>query len=155
MRLPLPIVKNRYIYFRGMGIDRRAKNNTVCIYAEGLADNKDFLKTNGVEVDEKVLKKMQPLDVKRVIIEAEYLTENTTRYSGFIMCDHHMKLLPEMAVRFVVKQMAKYIMNDVIKKLVNFQNTPWMKEYNENYKDNQDFYDWINGCQEKWKSQQK
>jgi hypothetical protein len=43
LSLPVPLIKDRSAILRGVGINRIKKNGTICVFAEGINNNKEYL----------------------------------------------------------------------------------------------------------------
>lgn len=135
LSIPIPFIKDRCTYLRGVGIDRLQRNGTVCIFAEGINTNKDYQARHKVNIDER-MKGKELLDLKHFVVELKYVSEKETTYNGYALVDHHIPLLPESLIAFVAKEIAKYLFNNLIKQLKNFEASVWFKEKVQNYEDN-------------------
>lgn len=93
MSFPIPFVKDRCLYIRGLGIDMLKESGVVCIYAQGINDNEQFLDKYKINAKE-VMKRRQKLDLKHFVIELKYVDNKTTEYCGYAKIDHHLSLVP-------------------------------------------------------------
>jgi hypothetical protein len=50
LSIPIPFIKDRCALLMGLGFDRIDYNNTVCIYAEAVTLNEQFLSKNKIEL---------------------------------------------------------------------------------------------------------
>lgn len=144
LSIPIPFIKDRCTLLRGVGFDRIQKKGSVCIYAEGVSLNREYLEGVGLLGEcEKMMKGRELLDLKHFAVELRCVGEELTEYCGYALVDHHIPLLPERLVALVAREMAKYLFNNLMKKLMRFEESVWAAEARENYSENSEFYDWI------------
>ena len=142
MSFPVPFVKDRCLFIRGLGIDMSRQSGVVCIFAQGINDDDQYLKRQNINVNEK-MKKRQLLDLKNFAVELKYIDEQITQYSGYAKVDHHLTLVPEAVLLLIAKEMGVFLFKKLMKKLLNFENTVWAKQLKQNYAQNAQFYDWL------------
>jgi hypothetical protein len=48
LSIPIPFIKDRCTFLRGVGFDRLQANGTVCIFAEGINEKKEYLQRHKI-----------------------------------------------------------------------------------------------------------
>ena len=61
------------------------------------------------------------------------IDENTTEYSGYVLVDHHLSIVPDKILMFIAKEFGTSIFRKLVKKLLDFDNSVWAKEMKDNY----------------------
>jgi hypothetical protein len=72
LSIPIPFIKDRSTFIRGIGIDRLEKNGTACVFAEGVNANKEYLQRHKIDIEQK-MKGKELLDVKHFASELTYV----------------------------------------------------------------------------------
>lgn len=49
LSIPIPLIKDRSCLLRGIGFQYKERPHKVCIYAEGITDNKDYLQRHNID----------------------------------------------------------------------------------------------------------
>lgn len=70
VRIKVPFIKDRCAFVRGVGFDRIASSNTICIFAEGIT-NKDLLAKEHIDFA-KAIAGCELLDLKHITLELKY-----------------------------------------------------------------------------------
>lgn len=61
------------------------------------------------------------MDFKHFAVEMTYINEKRIEYTGYAVVDHHIGMIPDSLVLFVVKEMAKHVFNKLFKQLQKFE----------------------------------
>ncbi|KAL4476819.1 hypothetical protein ABPG72_010656 [Tetrahymena utriculariae] len=137
LKMDIPFISDREAFVHGIGVNRLHKDGSIIIMARSIDKDVECQKETGIDVP--TTSKCVRVDIPFFTFIFKPLSETKLQLYSVCNMDAHLKLVPDSIINLVLRKFAYFLFEKMIEQNQKFKGSKW----EQNMKNNPEFYDWI------------